>query len=263
MAAAVRIMRYESVCRDVGQISQPNRERWILSGQILCRHSACFAIITCLSMRSRLLARVSSQRIARQRGVPKKPILAMEGNQLVSRTSSSASRAGATGRLLTWAVAATMACGAVGLSGATSANAATGSEAVAAHKQINRQNGPWLDSAWVELDALTDAPGQVFAVTANGGVPWVYDPRAPLAERWRNLRTVVPGSQGGFVLNITIAAEENPILAPTENAVLIKARTAAGIFQTRCVVERAGVRQLFTLATATPPNCSTWARISP
>ncbi|MFI7707142.1 hypothetical protein [Nonomuraea sp. NPDC049480] len=184
--------------------------------------------------------------------------------------SGSASHAGVSGRLLTWVVAATMACGAVGMSGATaSAHAATESTAGTAHKQVNRLDGPGLDSAFVPL---TTAPGilegYVFLVTADRGHPRVYDPRAAAGQRWVSLRRI-ENSQGGYVTNISIASEGLLGGAGVQD-LLIRARTAAGLYETRCTVQE--VLDVVGIPTDTavpfPPtgdltNCDPWEAITP
>ncbi|WP_327588958.1 hypothetical protein OHA25_19465 [Nonomuraea sp. NBC_00507] len=184
--------------------------------------------------------------------------------------SSAASRASATGRLLTWAVATTMACGAVGLSSATtSAHASTGSTEDAAHEQVTRESTPWLDSTFVELRGTTDTyQRQLFAVAAERGVPWVYDSRLPAGQRWQSLRRV-PGSKGSYVFNVSVAGDQKSLDGNGDVQLLIRARTASGIWETRCGVQAKGsaptapeVPVLFP--TAGPlTNCTPWAAIYP
>ncbi len=189
------------------------------------------------------------------------------GNLLISCTSSSASRAGAICRhLLTWAVATTMACGTVGLSGATtSVHAATGPERDAAHQQVKRDYGPWPDTEFVKLRGATDAyEGHLFAVAVNHGVPWVYDPRLPAGQRWQSLRRV-PGSRGNHVFKIAIGSDQSEFNGSGDVQLLIRARTARGTFETRCDVQTAGATSSDPVAQVLFPtdgpliNCTRWA----
>ncbi|GII27970.1 hypothetical protein [Planotetraspora mira] len=160
-----------------------------------------------------------------------------------------------------WAVATTVACGAVGLSGSMAAGADT---AMAKAVPASQQDGePWLDTDDVSgLPAPFAANPVVFNVTANGGVPWVYDPREPSGQpRWQNLRRV-PGSQGGNVINISVAQGDNsesPVVGTTR-ALKITARTVSGLFSTTCGIATAATNVLFpTVGPLT--NCSAWAAV--
>jgi len=191
------------------------------------------------------LGRVSPDRIAHC-GELGNPILALEGNQLISLRSRSTSDPRTTGRLLMWAVATTVACGAVGLSGSTAAGADT---AMTKTAPTGQQDGnPWLDSDDVSgLPAPFDANPVVFYVTANGGVPWVYDPREPSGQpRWQNLRRV-PGSQGGYVVNISVAQGDNSLspVVGTTHSLKITARTVSGLFSTTCGIATAATNTEF------------------
>ncbi|WP_127936290.1 hypothetical protein [Nonomuraea polychroma] len=240
------------------------RTSFVSPFRFFCHH--CMFVHAFAFMRSGIFA--MHRRATR---CPEKPFLAMEGNQLVSRMSSAASRAGATGRLLTWAVATTMACGAVGLSGATtSAHAATGSKGDAVHQQVYRESGPWLDSAFVALSGGTTGSyeGQLFAVTSDRGVAWVYDPRLPAGQRWQSLRRV-PGSQGGYVFNVSVAGDHGSLDGSGDVQLVIRARTASGTFETRCDVQAKGIGPAAPEVPVLFPtsgllnNCTQWAVVRP
>jgi hypothetical protein len=156
----------------------------------------------------------------------------MEGNQLISRRSSSTSGSHATGRLLAWAVAGAVVCGTVGLAASTAAGAAT---VMTKSAPADRQQEPWLDSVLVRTTGypVANTPGMVFRVSANGGIPWIKDPNTGV---WHNLRGI-QGSESGVVTNISVAdnfgeASKTPgFLA----SLVISARTESGkIYQTKC-----------------------------
>jgi hypothetical protein len=193
----------------------------------------------------------------------------MEGNQLISRSSSSSSGLSAGRRLRTWAVAAAVVCGTVGSSGAVAAETAAVENGAAS--QSAQSAGPWLDA--VSIRGLEGITGPVvFHVTARRGVPWIYDPRVPSGTtRWQNLRRV-PGSSGGYVHNITVA-EGDPTTAPVvagRTALIslkITARTASGIYHTNCTIQddatppAAPFVNVVFPSTGALTNCTPWAAV--
>ncbi|MFC0552782.1 hypothetical protein ACFFHJ_17990 [Planotetraspora thailandica] len=121
--------------------------------------------------------------------------------------------------------------------------------------QNPRRGGPWLASATVE--SLPNAP-LVFDVSANNGVPWIRDPRS--SPSWQNLRRV-PGSQGNYVINISIAEDAAAGYTPdptTTSAVRVTARTPAGIFYTVCRLGNLSMLSI-PLPTSGPLPCTPWA----
>ncbi|MEO3875930.1 hypothetical protein ABGB18_44755 [Nonomuraea sp. B12E4] len=190
----------------------------------------------------------------------------MEGNQLISRRSDATSDLGVRGRLRVLAIATAVACGTVVSGGSAAMASATnateaalaGYKANVAEPTVKKPRKPWLDSVGITL--TDDTAPTVFRVSANGGVPWVYDPRNAAGSRWQSLRQV-PGSQGGFVTNITVA-QGDPAASPVVGATFalaITARTGAGIYQTTCAVEDAGGDVTFTPVGGVLTNCSAWA----
>lgn len=116
---------------------------------------------------------------------------------------------------------------------------------------------PWLASGTVE--SLPESP-MVFDVSANNGVPWIRDPRS--SPSWQNLRRV-PGSQGGYVTNISIAEDAATSYAPdptTTSAVRVTARSAAGVFYTVCRLGNLSMLSI-PLPTSGPLPCTPWAAV--
>ncbi|WP_203979654.1 hypothetical protein [Planotetraspora silvatica] len=147
----------------------------------------------------------------------------------------------------------------MGLSGSMAADADT---AMTKAAPAGQQDGePWLDTYGVAgLPAPFALNPVVFTVTTNGGVPWVYDPREPSGQpRWQNLRRV-PGSQGGNVINISVAQGDNslsPVVGTTQS-LKITARTGSGLFSTTCGIAAVGMNTVFPTA-GSLTNCSAWA----
>ncbi|MEV4458059.1 hypothetical protein [Microbispora sp. NPDC049633] len=107
---------------------------------------------------------------------------------------------------------------------------------------------------WLDSTIVRDTPGGAtnFAVSANNGAPFVFDPRStPLG--WQSLRRV-PGSRGAFVTNITATEDANS--APGQARLAIVARTSdSNIFFTIC-----NVNNPLPQAPA-PLPCSPWERL--
>lgn len=149
------------------------------------------------------------------------------------------------------AVAASLAVTAA-IPGSAMASAATAEPA-------SQQNAdPTVDSAVIR--SLPESP-LVFNVSANGGVPWIRDPRSSPA--WQNLRRV-PGSGGGQVLAITVAEDSRLNYTPdptTTTAVRVTARTPIGIYFTVC---RLGNLQNLSIPLPTTGDlpCTPWSLVS-
>ncbi|MBB2912305.1 hypothetical protein FHS43_003585 [Streptosporangium becharense] len=174
---------------------------------------------------------------------------------MISRKSSATSGRTAR-RLLTWAVAATVAaCGPVALVGSTAANAAVGHRVTVDDPENHYENPhTWLDSTPV-LTSVYPPAFHVFQVSAKDGVPWIRDPRTTENSGWHNLRRI-KNSEGGYVTNITIAQEVEKLLNDKKAVVRITARVAGGrIYSTLCDVTK-----------KLPPvgylPCEDWAAIS-
>lgn len=131
--------------------------------------------------------------------------------------------------------------------------------AVTAEPARSQQNAdPTVDSAVIR--SLPESP-LVFNVSANGGVPWIRDPRSSPA--WQNLRRV-PGSGGGQVLAITVAEDSRLNYTPdptTTTAVRVTARTPIGIYFTVC---RLGNLQNLSIPLPTTGDlpCTPWSLVS-
>lgn len=185
---------------------------------------------------------------------------------MISRRSTSVSGPHTVGRLLTWAAATTVAGALVGLSAPLAASADTATTRPAADHQLTAPasvplhldgNDPkggrepirWLDATIVSR-GMPGGPVN-FAVSANNGAPFVFDPRSePLG--WQSLRRV-PGSRGAFVTNITATEDAG---SATGGTLAIVARTSdSNIFFTIC-----DVRNALPQAPA-PLPCSPWQRL--
>jgi hypothetical protein len=189
------------------------------------------------------------------------------GNQLISPRSISVSGPHTAGRLLIWAAAMTVACAIAGLSVPVAASADTATTRTASDRQLSQEmsapaqvrgDSPkqeaghlrWLDSTTVRAFAMTGPV--VFAVSANNGVPFIFDPNSTPIH-WQNLRRV-PLSQGGFVTNITVTEAANS--TPGSAKLLIIARTSdSNFFFTTC-----NVQNVLPQAPALLP-CTPWQRL--
>ncbi|GAA4584519.1 hypothetical protein GCM10023194_24680 [Planotetraspora phitsanulokensis] len=175
---------------------------------------------------------------------------------MISLWSNSVSGTRTAGRLLAWVAATTAACAVAALSGSAAADAATSRHALGnpgggdKPKYVVAPPSRWLDATIVR--AFPPATGPVnFAVSANNGVPFVWDPdSAPL--HWQNLRRV-PGSMGGYVTNITASEDASSVLGKPILAILVRT-SDSNIFFTLCNVQS-------PFPQAGPLPCTAWARL--
>ncbi|GAA2902341.1 hypothetical protein GCM10010517_68250 [Streptosporangium fragile] len=140
------------------------------------------------------------------------------------------------------------------------ANAATTAKAAASAQHAEsaavRYDDPhaWLDSASV-VTSVTPLTVLTFHVTAHNGVPWLRDPRT---STWHNLRGV-PGSQGGYVTNISIS-QVYPVPPIDGMAAPVAVRITARVNNDRLYSTVCNVTNALS---GNPLPCTTWTLISP